>query len=248
MMVPAHGIDRVDSAHRWFVAHIERLDEDELRRDSLLPTWTIGHVLAHVARNADSHVRRTQAAIKGAVVDQYVGGADGRAAQIEATARQPAAQLIDDVKRSAEAVVSAWRSTPADAWTAISRDVSGRERPLYELPARRWQEVEIHLVDLGIGFSYRDWTDEFVAAWLPQVRARMADRLPKGCAFPHFEDRRDELAWLYGRLQRKGSANASSLGMTSSSPVRSRPLACPIVGQADAVPASGSMPWRRRSA
>jgi hypothetical protein len=63
MMVPAHDIDRVDSAHKWFVAHIERLDEDELRRDSLLPTWTIGHVLAHVARNADSHVRRTQAAI-----------------------------------------------------------------------------------------------------------------------------------------------------------------------------------------
>jgi hypothetical protein len=111
--------------------------------------------------------------------------------------------LIDDVKRSAEAVVSAWRSAPVDVWTAISRDVSGRERPLYELPARRWQEVEIHLVDLGIGFSYRDWTDEFVAAWLPQVRARMADRLPRGFAFPQFEDRRDELAWLYGRLQRK---------------------------------------------
>lgn len=33
-----------------------------VRAPSRSPGWTVGHVLTHVARNADSHVRRTEAA------------------------------------------------------------------------------------------------------------------------------------------------------------------------------------------
>jgi maleylpyruvate isomerase len=202
MIIPAEDIGHIEEAHRRFIELIEPLGDDDLRRDSLLPSWTIGHVLAHVARNADSHVRRTDAAIQGVVIDQYHGGVEGRAAEIEASANQQARRLIDDVRQSADAVEKAWRSAPADVWNRISRDVGGRERRLSELPARRWQEVEVHLVDLRIGFTHRDWTNAFVAAWLPQTRERMGERLPAGFVMPAFDDRRDELAWLYGRLQR----------------------------------------------
>ena len=91
---------------------------------------------------------------------------------------------------------------PAHAWASVTRDASGRERPLSELPGRRWLEVEVHLVDLGCGPTHQDWPDAFVAARLPEMRAGAADRLPAGARLPDpgTLDERDELAWLYGRL------------------------------------------------
>jgi len=36
-------------------------DDATMRRPSRLPSWTVGHVLTHLARNADSVVRRLEA-------------------------------------------------------------------------------------------------------------------------------------------------------------------------------------------
>jgi maleylpyruvate isomerase len=192
-------IGRVVDAHRRLLVAIEGLTDDQVRGRSLLPGWTVGHVLTHVARNADSHVHRSDAAIRGDVVDQYAGGLDGREAAIAAGAARSAAEIIDDVRRSAAAVDAAWRDLPVAAWTGRSRDANGHERPLFELPSRRWQEVEVHLVDLDIGVSHRDWPDDFVLEWLPRTRERMWDRVDVSA---QFDDPRDELAWLYGRLRR----------------------------------------------
>lgn len=65
-------------------------------------------------------------------------------------------------------------------------------------------ELEVHVVDLDLGVTYLDWSDEFVAAWLPRLRATVPTRLPQGADVPTslgLSDR-EELAWLYGRLQR----------------------------------------------
>lgn len=180
------------------------LTDADVRHASLLPGWTVGHVLAHVARNADSHRRRTEAALRAEIVEQYPGGFSGRAAEIEAGADRPISDLLDDVARSAEAMQAAWETVPPEGWDRTTRDVGGRERPLRELPRRRWQELEVHVVDLGIGVSHHQWSDEFVAGWLPRLRAGVADRLPPGAVGPEpgVLDPRDELAWLYGRLER----------------------------------------------
>ena len=202
MVVPVADIARVAEAHTRFLEAIRGLSDERARRPSLLPGWTVGHVLSHVARNADSHVRRTEAAARGEMVDQYEGGYAGREADIDAGAGRSAAELLDDVRRSAAAVDAAWRVVPADAWTARSRDASGRERPLFELPARRWQEVEVHVVDIGVGVTHRDWPEAFVLEWLPRTRERMWDTMPSPPTGLRFDDPRDELAWLYGRLRR----------------------------------------------
>ena len=202
--VPLDDLTRVASAEARLASSLVTLTDEEVRRPSLLPGWTVGHVLTHVARNADSHRRRADAAARGEVVDQYAGGVAGRAAAIEDGARRPAAALVDDVARSRGAMQAAWRRVPVDRWGAVSRDVGGRARPLHTLPARRWQEVEVHQVDLGLGVTPRDWPDEFVAVWLPRLRAGLAARLPDGASAPPAGslDERDELAWLYGRLSR----------------------------------------------
>ncbi len=71
-----------------------------MKRPSLLPEWSVGQVLAHMARNADSHKRRAEAAARGVVVEQYPGGFAGRAAEIDRDSRRPAAFLIRDVHES----------------------------------------------------------------------------------------------------------------------------------------------------
>jgi len=202
VLVPRAELARVRVSHEWFLDAIGALTDDDLRRASRLPGWSVGHVLTHVARNADSHVRRSQAALRGELVDQYEGGRAGRDAAIEAGAGRSATEIVADVRRSARAVDDTWRTLPDDAWVGRSRDANGRERPLFELPARRWQEVGVHLVDIDVGVSHRDWPDEFVLEWLPLARERMGDRLPAAAAGVHFSHPADELAWFYGRFRR----------------------------------------------
>jgi maleylpyruvate isomerase len=92
--------------------------------------------------------------------------------------------------------------------------VGGTQRRLDELVSRRWQELEIHLVDLDIGVTHRDWPDEFVAFWLPRVRPTVPGRLPDGAAAPASGtiDERDELAWIYCRLRRADLPELASWG------------------------------------
>jgi maleylpyruvate isomerase len=203
---PVADLTRVEGAQGRFEVAIEGLSDDDVRRPSLLPEWTVGHVLSHVARNADSHRERAEAAARGEVVDQYEGGYAGRAAAIELGAVRPARALISDVKTSARGLEEAWRSTPESGWTNVTRDVGGRERPLFALPARRWQELEVHLIDLGTGPTFADWPEDFVSVRLPELRRDLPGRLPEGALPPAAGelDPREELAWLYGRFRPPG--------------------------------------------
>ncbi|HEY4927939.1 MAG TPA: maleylpyruvate isomerase N-terminal domain-containing protein [Acidimicrobiales bacterium] len=204
---PEAPLDALDDVHRSegrLLATVATLDDDAMGRQSLLPGWTVGHVLTHLARNADSHVRRTQAAIDGVMVDQYPGGLTMRAADIEAGAGRPAAVVGADVGASTARLLEAWSDVPAYAWAKVTRDSSGGERRLDGLPGRRWLEVEIHLVDLGCGPTFHDWSDAFVAVHLPEMRESTPTRLAPGDTLPApgSVDIRAELAWLFGRLER----------------------------------------------
>src|ERR1700689_3535760 len=201
---PDEDLRRVAAANARFLRAIETLTDADVGRSSDLEGWSRGHLLTHLARNADSHCRRAQAAARGDVVEQYAGGFEGRAAEIEAGARRSAEALIADCRTSAAALATVWSDLPPGAWSNVTRDVGGRERPLSALPARRWQELEVHLVDLDVGVSYADWSDDFVDVFLPKLRSTVDERLPSGAALPPstFKDPREELAWLYGRVDR----------------------------------------------
>ena len=202
-MALAEDRAHVRAAQQRFNDAIADLTDADARRPSRLPDWSVGHVLTHVARNADSHRRRADAAITGRVVDQYPGGVAGRAAEIDVGAGRPAAVLVADVRDSADALEAAWDRVPSDAWDQHSRDVSGTVRSLRTLPGRRWQELAVHGTDLGLGLDYADWDDAFVTSSLERLRLTMRARLPAGASppAPGVLDARAELAWLYGRVQ-----------------------------------------------
>lgn len=197
-------VDGGKAAHARLMETLEGVTDEVARRPSLLPGWTVGHVLAHLARNADSHLRRIEGALRDEVVDQYPGGREGRASEIEADASRSAAELVADVRSSAAAVDAAWESVPEEAWGRYTRAVSGALLPLEVLPFSRWREVEIHHVDLGLGFGYRDWSEGFVAEELPRALDTVPRRLPDPQA------RRQLCAWLLERSASPGPLELES--------------------------------------
>ena len=162
-MIPTRDIEGTRAAQERLSQTLDGLTDAVCRQPSLLPGWTVGHVLAHLARNADSHTRRLEAAARGQVVEQYLGGHDGRNADIEEGSDRSAAELVADVRDSAAAMERACRAMPPPAWDRPTKAVDGTVRPANLLPLRRWQEVEVHHADLGLDYSWRDWPDAFVS-------------------------------------------------------------------------------------
>lgn len=186
------------AAHHTLVARTRGLTDDQARGPSRLPGWTVGHVLTHIARNGDSVARRLEGAARGEVVDQYPGGREGRAADIEAGAGRPAAELLADLAathRRIDAAVDALDALDGDAWDGLTRDVGGRLQAARDVIPGRWREVEVHHVDLGLGYEPDQWPAAFVERVLPEALADVGRRLPGLDAVAPAT----VLAWTYGR-------------------------------------------------
>ncbi|HVT41995.1 MAG TPA: maleylpyruvate isomerase N-terminal domain-containing protein [Acidimicrobiales bacterium] len=168
-------------------AALAGLDDGTARRPSLLPHWTVGHVLTHLARNADSVVWRLEGAAIGELRDQYPGGLEQRRADIEAGAGRPASALVADVAQSSEAVARTMAGLPGAAWDAPSRTSRGVVEPSREAVFSRWREVVVHQGDLGLGPV--PFPPALVAAWLPRELPRLAERTDPAAL----------LAWVLGR-------------------------------------------------
>ena len=70
---------------------IDELTDEQARGASRLPGWTRGHVVTHLARNADALRDLVEGAIVGEEREQYPGGAEGRAGAIDDGADRDAA-------------------------------------------------------------------------------------------------------------------------------------------------------------
>ncbi|HST85622.1 MAG TPA: maleylpyruvate isomerase N-terminal domain-containing protein [Kineosporiaceae bacterium] len=189
MFDPEQSTQRLHQAHQRLFERLEGLTDDAVRRPSLLPGWTVGHVLAHLARNADSVVRRLAGAARNEVVDQYPGGVAGRAAEIDAGAGRPAAELVADVRQSALAAEQVAATLPAAAWERLTRAVEGNLAPASAVLLSRIREVEVHHVDLALGYTPKDWPADF-------IQDTLARELPK---LPNRADSAELLGWLIGR-------------------------------------------------
>jgi maleylpyruvate isomerase len=137
-----------------------------------LAGWTIGHVLTHIARNADGIRRMAEGAARGEVLDQYEGGVTSRAADIDAGASRPAREQLDDLRTSAAALRAAWDAMPDGAWRNETRPTAGRATA-EDGPIARLFEVEVHHVDVGRGYTPADWPPSTVELGLARVVVRL---------------------------------------------------------------------------
>ncbi|MFM7307225.1 MAG: maleylpyruvate isomerase N-terminal domain-containing protein, partial [Actinomycetota bacterium] len=101
------------ASHQRLLASLETLTDEQCREPSLLPGWTRGHILSHLARNAESHVLMFSAATRGEESEQYPGGKPVRKAGIESGANRSAAELVSGLRISIYALEAAWASATA---------------------------------------------------------------------------------------------------------------------------------------
>lgn len=204
-------VDGATAAHRRLLDTVSGLGDDLLRRPSSLPDWTIGHVLAHLSRNADSHVRLLDAGTRGEVAEQYEGGAAGRAEEIERDALLPAEVLIAELRTAIESLERRWDTMPAEAWGGSGHSLAG-DVALADLPFRRWRETELHHTDLGLGHTPDHWPALYVRMELVRMERLWAARRPMGLTLLPPEALAvapaQRLAWLVGRGDVDGLAPA----------------------------------------
>lgn len=163
-MVPASPVgdylSQLRAATDELVLAIDGLSDAAVRAPSPLPGWTRGHVLTHLARNAEGGARLLGWARTGVPSYEYES-IEARAAAIEQGAGRPAAALIADVRLSADELFTAAAMMPAAAWERTVRWTTGHETEAARVMPSRLGEVLIHHVDLDIG--YRPYA---LLAWL----------------------------------------------------------------------------------
>ncbi len=189
---PSMAIDLCQAAHRRLFVTAASLDDVGARSPSQLPGWTRGHVLTHLARSAEGHVRRLEAALEGREVARYPGGDDQRAREIEEGAGRPVQDLVAELRRASQRLELVWARSATAGWpnsTLLAQD----RFPTSGSPARRLREVEVHHVDLALGYTTHEWPEDYVEWELGMSLARLPDR------FLDADDARRFLAWLTGR-------------------------------------------------
>lgn len=147
-----HDLRSVREATDRLLNAVAKLDNAALAEESLLPGWTRGHVLAHLARNAD------------ALVNVFEGrpmyeSAAARDADIERDAGRPLEQHLADLRDSAARFLAT--TEPDQDWSRTVELRNGVTDRAANVPFRRLVEVELHHVDLNVGYGLEDLPEEF---------------------------------------------------------------------------------------
>lgn len=180
----------VDRATDRLLDTAGRLTDADIAGPSLLPGWTRGHVLVHLARNADGLTRLLGWARTGVPAAQYPSW-EHRNAEIEAGAARPAGQHLDDLRAAVARFAAAAEAMPPEAWTRVLDTVS--PQPAARVVWRRLREVEVHHVDLAAGYGTADWPDAFSHRLLHEVVTGMRDRTDVPTLLLHATDLGHEL-------------------------------------------------------
>ena len=137
------SLDRLTAATDRLLATAATLSDAQMREPSSLPGWTRGHVLTHIARNADGLGNLLIWARTGTETPMYPS-AQSRNDDIVAGAGLPAAGLAADVRESAAAFAAEAATVTGDAWTTQVRALYGPPFPAaacWSGGCRRWRST-----------------------------------------------------------------------------------------------------------
>jgi maleylpyruvate isomerase len=206
--------------HRYFLATLAQVSDDELSAPSALPGWTGRHILSHVGHNARAVGRLAYWAATGQPTPMY-SAATARAAEIALGARWHPRRLRSFVEVEQDELAAALERLDNEQLATEVITAQGRHVTAAALPWLRTREVWIHAVDLHRHADFSDFPsallDELmvdVLRWRRDVggetvRVRPSDRdltpaLDEPVPAEWIEGRAADLArWLTGR----GAAN-----------------------------------------
>ncbi|WP_330176364.1 maleylpyruvate isomerase family mycothiol-dependent enzyme [Streptomyces sp. NBC_01498] len=219
MLDHVRDLESLHTATERLLTAAARLDNGSVAGPSRLPGWSRGHVLAHLARNADALVNVLEGR------PMYPDTATREAEIVRDAPRTPAAQVAD-VRATAEHFRRV-AAVPAD-WARTVALRNGVTDIAARVPFRRLVEVWIHHVDLDIGLELEDLPDDFTGREIDFLTERFAGHpdVPPlalstpdgrgwrtgradGTAVPVTGPAADLMGWLAGR--RDGSALRTAL-------------------------------------
>ncbi len=177
-------IDAVFDAHRRLGAVIEGLTDEQVGEPSVLPDWTRGHVLAHIANVTAAMAR--QAEHEGTKIEVYPGGRPARDAAIEAAAGRSANEHRAAIEVAVIRLTAAWSGVRD--WDA---PVVYRDGVLADTVFALWREVEIHTFDLDL--APVEWSPDFV----DHAVEFLAQRVPDGVQLT-LSSTNDSRKWTVG--------------------------------------------------
>ncbi|MFD4971907.1 maleylpyruvate isomerase N-terminal domain-containing protein [Streptomyces sp. NPDC058424] len=180
------------------------LDGAGFSAPSVLPEWTRGHLVAHVAANADALCNLVHWAATGEETPMYAS-AEERAAGIAKGPTLSADELRSWLTGSAHRLAEGLDGLTDEQWQHKVVTAQGRTVPATELPWMRAREVCVHAVDLGTGVvTFADLPKGFLTALVAEISAKRGlTELPDG-PLP------EVAAWLAGRPH--SLADAPELG------------------------------------
>jgi maleylpyruvate isomerase len=171
---PAAAMALVEDATERVLADLRTLSDADVKAPSGLPDWSRGHVLTHLARNADGLGNLLESARTGE--PRYVyPSRERRNADIEAGAGRSVEELTADLvqahdgfREGAERVTD-WNAT-------VTRTPGDAGIPVWWVPLLRLGEVEVHHTDLDVGYRIAQWPAEWVRAYLPYASLELSER------------------------------------------------------------------------
>lgn len=165
-------------ARRWmtegttlFLEAAAALDAPDWGAPSALPGWTNGHLVAHVAANADAIGNLVHWAATGMQTPMYASPA-ARAEGIALGESLSAAELLNWLHKSAEELDAAMAGLTDQQWQHPVVTAQGRTVPVSETPWMRAREVMVHAADLSGRTGFADLPTEFLQA----LRIDITDR------------------------------------------------------------------------
>jgi maleylpyruvate isomerase len=166
----------VDDGQQALEAAAASLDEAALQAPTNLDGWTRGHILGHVARNADALGNLLTWARTGVETPMYPS-TQARSDGIDTTAGNPLAVQRRDVRESAARLAQAALALPEQRRSFEVRSAQGRPIAALEVPWMRNRELWLHHVDLDMGFTIDDVPAEVAELLVTEVADWMSSRI-----------------------------------------------------------------------
>ncbi|GEP38239.1 maleylpyruvate isomerase [Nocardioides psychrotolerans] len=151
-------LELLTAADHRLVRTVDSLPVGAYAEPSGLPGWTRGHVVAHLALNAEALTAVLLGIAQGDVPPMYESQ-ERRDADIDELAAADPAELRARLMGSTTGLVDAIGLVPDDRLHVMVERTRGSDRtfPAHTVTGMRLREVEIHHADLAADYTPTDW-------------------------------------------------------------------------------------------
>ena len=174
--LPSGLIDMVRRSTARLTDTLHALHPSDVGAPSRLPGWSRGHVLTHLANNAEGLTRLILGSQSGRSLPMYAS-VEGRNADIAAGATRPGgvivahADLANSTLAAAITSVSDW-----EASTVFATVTGPTERPMTDVLRMRLREVVIHHVDVAASHRFDDEDPDVIRELVRDAAGRFSPK------------------------------------------------------------------------